>query len=96
VTAEDYARRSDSLRTDLIALRGVAGDGMSVRVMARPSGTEPKLKYYIEMTTPPDFVVSATQSAAPTTYGADTRALVHLLDDLTLRVAAELAEYGRA
>ena len=95
VTAEDYARRSDSLRTNLIALRGVAGDGMSVRVMARPSGTEPKLKYYIEMTTPPDFVVSATQSAAPTTYGADTRALVHLLDDLTLRVAAELAEYGR-
>ncbi|SLA00760.1 Uncharacterised protein [Mycobacteroides abscessus subsp. abscessus] len=40
-------------------------------------------------------MVSATQSAAPTTYGADTRALVHLLDDLTLRVAAELAEYGR-
>ena len=62
--------------------------------MARPSGTEPKLKYYIEMTTPPDFGSSATHSSPMTTYRADTRELVGMLDDLTMRVVTELATFG--
>lgn len=94
VTAEDYARRADRLSTDAVALRGVDDLGMSVRVMARPSGTEPKLKYYIEMTTPPDFGSSATHSSPMTTYRADTRELVGMLDDLTMRVVTELATFG--
>jgi phosphomannomutase len=45
---EDLATDRGSMRTDAVILSG--GDGeASVRVVARPSGTEPKVKFYIEI-----------------------------------------------
>ncbi|NMO01061.1 phospho-sugar mutase [Gordonia sp. TBRC 11910] len=48
VDIEDFASRGDGLRTDAIALTGTSDDGARLRVMVRPSGTEPKIKYYVE------------------------------------------------
>lgn len=49
VDLDDYARRTDALRTDAVALSGSSDDGARLRVMVRPSGTEPKIKYYVEV-----------------------------------------------
>ncbi len=47
-TVIDLARRDDRQRTDALIIEG-HGDDTRVRVVVRPSGTEPKVKYYIEV-----------------------------------------------
>ena len=48
VTVEDLAARRGQSRTDALILSG--GDGRtSVRMVVRPSGTEPKVKWYFEV-----------------------------------------------
>jgi phosphomannomutase len=48
VTATDLLKERDRRRTDALIMAG-GDDDTSVRVVVRPSGTEPKLKSYIEV-----------------------------------------------
>ena len=54
----DYAGRDDALRTNAVEFAGADGD-VRIRALVRPSGTEPKLKAYVEAVTP----ISATVDA---------------------------------
>jgi len=47
----DFATRTDGLRTDAVEFTGARGD-LAVRALVRPSGTEPKVKVYVEVVTP--------------------------------------------
>lgn len=76
VTVVDYLARDDTLRTDGIELSGTRDDGVAIRVFARPSGTEPKLKYYGQVSAPP----------SPGSVSSTRRALSEVLT----RVLAEL------
>ena len=45
VTFEDYLARPDAMKTDALIFKGA-----QVKVIVRPSGTEPKLKCYLQAT----------------------------------------------
>jgi phosphomannomutase len=59
VTVEDLGQRHDRQRTDALVF---TGDG--IRVVVRPSGTEPKLKSYIEVRSAPTDDLGAARAAA--------------------------------
>jgi phosphomannomutase len=74
VTATDLLEGRSGQRTDALIYLGA-----SVRVAIRPSGTEPKVKAYLEVRLPPtDDVVAARRTAA------------HLLDELRADVVGLL------
>lgn len=62
VTASDLLHRSGPV-TDALEFTG-EHDGNSVRVVVRPSGTEPKLKCYLEVARPPSDDLAAGRAEA--------------------------------
>ena len=62
VTATDLLHRSGPV-TDALEFTGER-DGTSVRVVVRPSGTEPKLKCYLEVAQPPTDQPAESRAAA--------------------------------
>jgi phosphomannomutase len=68
MTVVDYAERTDGLRTDGLELAGSDDAGGTLRVVVRPSGTEPKIKFYGQVTRPADIdTVRAVRERAATT-----------------------------
>jgi phosphomannomutase len=74
ITATDLLEGSGQRRTDALIYRGA-----SVRVAVRPSGTEPKVKAYLEIRLPPTDDVTAARRTA-----------VQLLDELKADVVGLL------
>lgn len=62
VTASDLLHRSGPV-TDALEFAGER-DGTAVRVVVRPSGTEPKLKCYLEVTRPPSEDLAGDRAEA--------------------------------
>ncbi|WP_353108189.1 phospho-sugar mutase [Gordonia sp. (in: high G+C Gram-positive bacteria)] len=78
MTVADYADRTDGLRTDGLELVGSDDAGGTLRVMVRPSGTEPKIKFYGQVTRPADIdTVRAVRDRAAATL---QRAVDSVLD----------------
>jgi phosphomannomutase len=63
LTVEDLSLRRGQNRTDALILSG-GDDETSVRVVTRPSGTEPKIKSYIEVRHYCDADVAASRASA--------------------------------
>ncbi|MDV3130096.1 phospho-sugar mutase [Mycobacterium sp. 21AC1] len=63
VTVDDLAERRGQQSTDALVFTG-DHCGTSVRVVVRPSGTEPKLKSYIEVRCPPTDELDAAKARA--------------------------------
>ncbi|WP_158169514.1 phospho-sugar mutase [Mycolicibacterium smegmatis] len=63
VRVEDLAERRGQQRTDALIFTGEDGD-TAVRVVVRPSGTEPKLKSYIEVRYAPTDDLAAARERA--------------------------------
>lgn len=68
VTANDLLHRSGPV-TDALEFTGER-DGSSVRVVVRPSGTEPKLKCYLEVARPPSDDLAGDRAEAQRVCGA--------------------------
>jgi phosphomannomutase len=63
VTADDLSTRRGQMRTDALVVSG-GDESTSVRVVVRPSGTEPKIKYYIEVRCAPGEALEASRARA--------------------------------
>lgn len=74
VSAEDLAKLRGQRRTDALIF---TGDGL--RVAVRPSGTEPKVKGYLEISRPPAGDVSASRTAAESELARIKAAVTGLL-----------------
>jgi phosphomannomutase len=63
VTVDDLLNRRGQSRTDAVILSG-HDDTSSVRVVVRPSGTEPKIKYYMEVRRAPSDDLAQSRARA--------------------------------
>lgn len=77
VTLDDLSTRRGQSQTDALILVG-GDETTSVRAVVRPSGTEPKIKYYIEVRCAPSEDLVASRARA---------------DELAAEVGAELAQW---
>src|SRR5699024_6254480 len=82
VECEDLSAREDDLRTDALVLRSPAGPAAdaAVRVVVRPSGTEPKVKVYVEVSLPPADGLEAARRRARRRIDAVARDVRGLLE----------------
>ncbi|WP_020108676.1 phospho-sugar mutase [Nocardia sp. 348MFTsu5.1] len=71
VDAEDLLERAPGASTDAVQLTGNSDTGQ-VRVIARPSGTEPKLKFYLEVAEAPGPPLPTARSRAQARLSAIT------------------------
>ncbi len=65
VTVTDLLAEHEPDRTDALVYTGGSGE-LSLRVTVRPSGTEPKIKCYIEIRTPPTDDLDTARAQAAT------------------------------
>lgn len=71
VTAEDFRSRPGQSATDAVQFTGSSERG-HIRVIARPSGTEPKLKFYLEVSQTPGVPLDEAKARAQAELAALT------------------------